>query len=112
MRKVRTLVICILFLVTLASAQSEIGGATLNGTVIDPSGAAVAGAKVTAINTGTGLARETTSTSAGLFALSALPVGNYDLTIEASGFKASKRTGISLAIGGVVTLDARLEIGT
>ncbi|MGH9667285.1 MAG: carboxypeptidase regulatory-like domain-containing protein, partial [Bryobacteraceae bacterium] len=96
----------------LAFGQSEIGGATLNGTVFDPSGAAVSGAKVTVDNTSTGLTRTTTTSQAGLYSFPGLPVGAYDLTVELQGFKAVKRTGIELSIGAVATVDLRLEIGT
>src|SRR5215467_9656585 len=68
-------------------AQSEIGSATLNGTVTDPSGAAVPGAKVMAKNSATGVERSTTSTAEGLYNFAGLPVGVYELTVEAQGFK-------------------------
>jgi hypothetical protein len=94
-----------------AYAQSEIGGATLNGTVLDPTGAAVPNAKVSVTNTGTGLTRNTQSNDSGLYTFPRLPVGSYDLAIEAQGFKSSKRTGIALNVGSVVTLDINLEVG-
>ncbi len=52
-------------LARLALAQSEIGGATLSGTILDPSGAAVAAAKVTATNPATQFTRSTESSGAG-----------------------------------------------
>ncbi len=92
-------------------AQSEVGGATLNGTVLDPTGAAVPNAKVTAANTATGLTRNLQTNETGLYNFSRLPVGNYDLTVEAAGFKSAKRTGVTLSVGGLVTLDLNLEVG-
>ena len=92
-------------------AQSEIGGATLNGTVLDPTGAAVPNAKVIVTNSGTGVSRNTQSNDTGLYSFPRLPVGSYDLTIEAAGFKSSKRTGVMLNVGAVVTLDVNLEVG-
>src|SRR5215469_9777151 len=112
MRKLTGCGIFVFISATIAWAQSEVGGATLNGAVLDPSGASVGGAKVKVTSAKTGLARDTISTDAGLFAFSALPVGDYDLTVEASGFKTAKRIGIPLAIGGVATVDVHLEIGT
>ncbi len=92
-------------------AQSEIGGATLNGTVLDPTGAAIPNAKVMVANTATGLIRNQQTNETGLYNFSRLPVGNYDLTVEATGFKSAKRTGVTLTVGGVVTFDLNLEVG-
>ena len=112
LRKIAVLAFSATLLTGLVFAQSEVGSATLNGTITDPSGAAIAGAKVTATNTATGFTRGTTTTDTGLFSFPALPVGNYDVSVEAQGFKTAKRAGMALAIGAVATLDARLEIGT
>src|SRR3984893_4324572 len=101
MRKSRYLVLGVFLLTSAAFGQSSIGGATLNGTVNDPSGAAIAGAKVTATNSSTGLTRTTATTEAGLYDFPNLPVGTYDLTIEKQGFSSAKRTGVQLAVGSV-----------
>jgi outer membrane receptor protein involved in Fe transport len=106
----RKLWLCIL-LPASCFAQTE-GGATLNGTITDPSGAAVPNAKVTVTNTQTGYARTAETSNAGLYSFTALPVGTYDLSIDAAGFKAVKRTGLPLQVGAVATVDARLEIGS
>jgi outer membrane receptor protein involved in Fe transport len=92
-------------------AQSEIGGATLNGTVTDPSGAAVTGAKVTATQTATGFTRSTESNTSGFYSFTALRSGPYEVSVEAQGFKAAKLTSISLTVGAVATLDVHLVIG-
>src|SRR5260370_34494779 len=99
-------------LVGLAFAQSDIGGAGLNGTVTDPSGAAVADGKMTAEHTITGLTRTTQSSDAGLYSFPYLTVGSYILTVEAAGFRAVKQTGISLTVGAVATIDVPLAIGS
>ncbi len=97
---------------TVAFAQSEAGGATLNGTVTDPSGAPVANAKVTAANKSTGYTRTTATTEAGLYSLVRLPAGRYDLSVELAGFKPAQRTDAQLSVGAVATLDVQLQIGT
>src|SRR5260221_7401725 len=97
---------------SLSYAQTEVGGASLNGTVSDPSGATIASAKVTATNTGTGLVRPLQSSSAGLYNFSRLPAGSYDLLIEAPGFNQSRKTGILLNVGPAPTFDVTLEVGT
>jgi outer membrane receptor protein involved in Fe transport len=95
-----------------AFAQSEAGGATLNGTVTDPSGAQVANAKVTAVNKSTGYTRTATTTESGLYSLVRLPAGRYDVTVEFAGFKPAQRTDAQLSIGAVATLDVQMEIGS
>ena len=95
----------------LAFGQSEVGGAALNGTVLDPSGATVAQAKVTARNPSTGLSRVTQSDEGGVYNFVRLPVGAYDVSVEKIGFKSYKKSGVALTVGAVVTLDATLEIG-
>src|SRR6185369_5977075 len=67
---------------------------------------------ITATQTATGLARQTESTDAGLYNFTALPVGAYELSVEAAGFKTSKLSGVNLSVGAVATADVRLEIGT
>jgi outer membrane receptor protein involved in Fe transport len=103
--------LCLLVSISTLSAQSEVGGATLNGTIVDPSGAAVVGAKVTAREQRTGFERSTTSSDAGLYSLLRLPVGVYELSVEQKGFQLTKRTQITLNVGAVVTLDVQLALG-
>jgi len=111
MKKLFSLWLCLLPAAAGLYAQSEVGGATLNGTITDPSGAAVAGAKVTAVDQGTGFARPAVSNDAGLYSLVRLPVGTYTLTVEQKGFQITKRTDIALGVGAVATVDVRLAIG-
>ncbi len=94
-----------------AFGQSEIGGATLNGTVMDASGAVVPNAKVTVTSSLTGLTRTAQTSESGLYNFSRLPVGNYGLAVEAAGFKNSRRSGIDLEVGAVASVTVTLEIG-
>ncbi len=100
-----------IFSCAIAAAQSEAGGASLTGAVTDPSGAAVANAKVRASAAATGLVRETRTTDAGLFSLVRLPAGAYDVEISSSGFKPAQFKAIRLNVGAVANLDVRLEVG-
>src|SRR5271167_2349673 len=68
------------------------------GTVRDPSGAVVPKAKITAVETATGLNRSTISGTEGTFTLPQLPVGSYDITVEAPGFKTATSKGITLDV--------------
>src|SRR5215831_17041188 len=90
--------------------QTEIGGAGLNGTVTDPSGAVVANAKVSVKSPATGLSRTAETNGSGLYSLR-LPVGVYDVSIEATGFRTSDVKGIQLAVGSALTLDIVLQVG-
>lgn len=100
------------FLCAATAIAQQSGGAAVNGTVTDPSGASIADAKVTAIQLATRTERTTRTSSAGLYSFTALPVGTYDLTIEANGFKQAKFAAVEVLVGTVVTLDARLAVGT
>jgi hypothetical protein len=106
------LVLSVCLLASALFGQAEIGGATLNGTVTDPTGAAVPSAKVTIRNIETGLTRSTTTNEAGLYSFNRLPVGAYDVSIQAQGFKTARRAGVGLSVGAVLTFDVSLEVGT
>ena len=106
------LLLCFFLSFSSLYAQSEVGGATISGVVTDPSGAAVAGAKVTAREQRTAFERSTTTSEDGLYNLVRLPVGLYDVTVEQRGFQPTKRTGIPLNVGAVTTIDVQLAIGT
>lgn len=90
-------------------AQTVLG--TFTGRVLDPTGASVAGAAVVATNTSTNLAYRTTANESGNYVLQQLPVGAYELAVEAKGFRRSVRRGIELNVAQTITLDVNLEVG-
>src|SRR4051812_29829261 len=102
----------VLFFTYFAFAQSEVGTTSLNGVVKDPSGAAVANAQVTARSSATGFVRQTVSTGTGLYNLTGLPVGTYEVTVETAGFKTTRVPNINLSVGAAATLNIDLQIGT
>lgn len=112
MRKPIALVLLAIALCVSAFAQSEAGGATVSGTVSDPTGAAVPGAKITLASEQTGFTRVLETTGSGLYTFVRVPVGRYNLTVDRSGFKTVKRTDVDLAVGAVVTLDVTLTVGS
>src|SRR5205807_795294 len=69
---------------------------SIAGTVTDPSGAAMADVTVTAVNTGTGLRRDTQSTAAGEFTFQDLPPGSYEVTASQTGFDRLKMAGVTV----------------
>jgi hypothetical protein len=86
--------------------------ATLRGTITDPQGAVVAGAGVAATQKATGVKRETTTNDEGIYNLSSLPPGEYDLRFEAKGFTTKTSSSpVTLQVGQVVTRDVQMEIG-
>ena len=86
--------------------------ATLTGVVSDPSQAVVAKAKVTLRDVQSGSQRETISNNEGYFTFASVPVGTYDLNIEAKGFNSSKISGIALGGGEKRNVDITLKVGT
>ena len=104
------LAILILCLPIAISAQ-QIANATLTGTISDPNGAAVSGVSVTATQIATGAKRQTVSNEDGLYVLSNMTPGDYELRVEAKGFATKvTKTAIPLSVGQTVTLNVPLEI--
>jgi len=87
------------------------GTGTIHGTVTDPSGLAIPGARVTATMAERGVSRNVVSNVQGDYLLPSLPVGSYVLVIEAQGFKQFRRDGITLAAIQNVQVSASLELG-
>ena len=81
------------------------------GTVIDPRGTAVPGAKVTATEGATAVKRAITTDGRGFYSFQSLPVGRYDVEVDASGFKPLRRTGVVIDVNSKVVVDASLVIG-
>ena len=79
--------------------------------VTDPSSASVANVKIVATNTGTNLPFHTTTNETGNYVLQQLPVGVYDLSVEAPGFRRYNRRKIQLNVAQTLTLDANLDVG-
>ncbi len=86
-------------------------GGSLSGTIRDQSGAVIPHAQLTLVNSGVKTAFETTSDNQGLYAFPALPVGHYDLTVQATGFKPQKKTNIAIDADSGVTVDVTMTLG-
>jgi len=94
----------------LALAQTA-GTATITGAVSDPTGAAVAGARVTVTNTATGVSITTQTTGEGTYYVPTLNPGTYRVAIESAGFKQYLREGIVLRTAEQPRIDVVLEVG-
>ncbi len=85
---------------------------TISGTVTDPSGAVVAGAKVTATETETSFSRDTVTDSSGHYVIPNLRPTNYSLTVEAAGFRKFVQQKVLLQANQAATVDLKLEMGS
>jgi len=104
------IILAFVFLAALSLSAQTFRG-TILGTVTDPSGAVLGGAKVTVKNAGTGLERTTDTSSDGSYALPELPIGTYTVTISQPGFKTSVVTGVAVDVGTERRVDAALKPG-
>jgi hypothetical protein len=85
--------------------------AIINGTVADPTGSAIAGAKISVTNTATGAVSETVSNTIGSFSQVGLTAGHYEIAVAHPGFSTFKENGISLESSAVYTVNAILKLG-
>lgn len=85
--------------------------ASIRGTVFDPSGAVVPDAQLTATNVATGISYKTTSSKDGLFSFVQLPIGDYSLKAEKSGFKSFTESHIHLDLDQIFNLKVGMELG-
>jgi hypothetical protein len=94
------------------SLHAQLVSASLEGIVMDPSGAAVPAARIEIINTSTNAKTTTVSNGEGRFILPSLqPGGPYTVMVEASGFKKEERSGITLEVNQSARIDVRLQVG-
>jgi len=101
-----------LLLAALAPAVLLAQNATLTGVVTDAAGSAVPGASLTAMRTETGTERTTRSNNAGLYALTSLPPGHYQVRLEAEGFPVKTVENVELRSAQNARLDFTLEGAT
>uniref|UniRef100_A0A7V4XSY8 TonB-dependent receptor n=1 Tax=Acidobacterium capsulatum TaxID=33075 RepID=A0A7V4XSY8_9BACT len=103
------LLIAVLLSVTTVYAQAT---AEITGTVTDPSGAVIPGAKVTATNDASGSSQTTVSNSSGLYTLPGLSNGTYTLVVTAKGFATYKTSGVVLDVAATVQENVALRLGS
>ena len=99
----------VFFLALRCGAQSTT--ADLVGSVLDPSGAAIPGATIVAINVGTNVEHRAVSERNGEYRLGQLPPGEYTISVEATGFSKLVQSGVALQVGQQSSLDLKLKIG-
>lgn len=99
----------ILLAAGIAMAQSDQGA--IAGSILDSSGAVVAGAQITAAGAGTGAIYKTNSSSTGTYRFPNLRVGRYNVTVVASGFKTAEQKEVLVQINSTAALDVTLQPG-
>jgi len=99
-------------LMSMFAIQAFAQDATLVGTVTDSSGAVVPNAAITITNKATGQVRKLTTNDTGQYVASALPIGSYDVRVQATGFSQAYTTGLVLNIGDRRRIDFSLKVGT
>ena len=104
------LALSFLFTATSLSAQLLYGG--INGTLTDTSGAVIAGAQVTAVNSQTGVSANTVTDSAGIYRFATLTPGTYNVTFDAKGFGKQQKNGVHVAVNEIAEENAQLSVGT
>lgn len=94
-----------------ASLRSQETRATVRGEIQDPNGAAVPSAKVTATNTGTGVATTVNSSADGTYTIPFLIPGTYVISADAQGFKTAQQTNLILHVGDKVEVNLSMQLG-
>ena len=111
MRKLLSVLLfcCLLTSGLVARAQQTLG--SLNGTVLDSSGAAVPGSTVTATDSAIGVTRTTKAQANGFFQIFNLPVGTYSVKATHEGFETTELEGVEVQEAGAKTLNLALKVG-
>jgi outer membrane receptor protein involved in Fe transport len=99
----------LLLLFSVPSVAQTFRG-SINGTITDPSGAVIAGAKVTATDVATAVVRDTISSGAGEFLFSDIPQSTYAIKVVATGFQTTDVSGVQVLAGKIYTLPVKLSV--
>lgn len=107
----RSPLLLLLAVVVAAPAWAQYG-AGIQGTVLDKSGAAVVGAKVTVTNEATGVSRDTLTSGSGFYSIPGLPPGTYKVDVEAASFKKQTTNNVEVAAEAPRGLDITVQAGS
>src|SRR5262244_2743722 len=109
MIKAGSVLLVILLCCITSTAFGAVGG-SISGTIKDSSGGVVPGAMLTLTNTALGTQFKSITDGQGLYTFPSLPVGRYELTIDATGFKSQKKTGLAIDADSALQINAALEV--
>ena len=107
---VSTLILLVAFVASSATLSAQTFRGTILGTVTDPNGAVIPGARVMAKNVGTGIQRGTFTDAEGNYTISELPIGSYEVTVDQSGFQSSRVTNVVVAVSAEKRVDVALSV--
>jgi hypothetical protein len=111
MKKLAPLYPILLSLILAAAVSAQMTTGSMNGTILDVQGAAVANADVTVTDPETGSTRTTTSGNLGSYTIRELPPGTYNVRVKASGFSTLEQKKVTLLVGQTLTLNYTLKPG-
>ena len=112
MRSAKTQTLFLVALLTVSNVAAQQITGSIRGTVSDPSGAVVQAAAVTAKQIETGLTRLAVTDKQGEYVLVELPIGHYQLEVQAKGFETYLQEGISLDVNQNAAVSVHLELGS
>ena len=103
----------VLYLAISSASNGQVANNTsLVGTVTDESGKAIVGAKVSAVNEGTGVSYPTTTNDEGYYSIEFILAGVYDISVEQAGFTKVVRKGITVENNKALRTDVTLRVGS
>jgi len=110
--RLRGVSLCLMLLLLAIPAQGQETRGVIRGVVLDPTGAAIVGAQVKAVNAGTNAGANSVTNESGIYEIPYLLPGMYRVTVESAGFKKAAREGIELRSADRLLLDFNLEVGS
>lgn len=111
-RRILSTTVAFFALLCSATVFAQSGGATLQGTVTDPTGAVIPNAKVLIASEATGVAREAQTGGDGFYSAPNLSAGRYKVAISAAGFSTKVESGVALSVGTVHDLNVSMAVAT
>src|SRR6516225_9952593 len=109
MKQIRNFSAPIGLLLLAAISFGQVERAALTGTIADASGASIPGVKVEAVESATGLHRETITSDAGSFFIGSLPIGVYSVTVSKDAFQTVQYESVRLLVGQSRTLNVQMQ---
>src|SRR5437868_946313 len=106
----KTFFLAAILLSSSSSLFSQTGLASLTGTITDQSGAVAANVPVKAVHIETGTVLASTTSATGNYSITQMPIGRYEITVEAPGFKTFHREGVTLAAAQTLRLAVAMEV--
>ena len=109
--RLRGVSLCLMLLLLAIPARGQETRGVIRGVVFDPTGAAIVGAQVKAVNASTNAGANSATNESGVYEIPYLLPGVYRVTVESAGFKKAAREGIELRSADRLLLDFKLEVG-